>query len=66
MPPPNTVSNSNGEILTGRLWRKNHQFFTKLPFYCNVLRMDDVAKALGRVFGDSVEEECYKALLIVS
>lgn len=60
----NTVFTSNGEILTGRLWRKSHSHFKNLPFYSNVPRMDDMvvpledAVALGN-------NGCYHTLLVV-
>ena len=63
----NTVKDSNGEILTGRLWRKRHAFFNDLPFYSNIPRMDDVADSLQKAFGEGAKEEgCYRVLLVVS
>jgi hypothetical protein len=63
----NTVEHSNGEILTGRLWRKHHSFFNDLPFYSNIPRKDDIADSLREAFGEAAKEEgCYRALLVVS
>jgi len=61
----NTVKCSNGEILTGKLWRKQHSFFHDLPFYSDVLRMDEIAGPLQKALGDVSQEGCYKALLVV-
>jgi hypothetical protein len=61
MSNPNTVQHSNGEILTGRLWRKDHSFFNKLPFYSNVPRMDEMAGPLEQ----SLSEGDFKTLLLV-
>ena len=33
-----------GEVLTGRLWRKrNSEFFKMLPFYSEIPRMDEMS-----------------------
>jgi hypothetical protein len=42
----NTITHSTGEVLTGRLWRKEHSFFPSLPFYSNIPRIDDMTEAL--------------------
>ena len=61
----NTVIHSSGEILTGRLWRKEHRpFFNDLPFFSNIPRMDDMAGPLMDAFDDG-RGRCYKALLTV-
>ena len=57
----NTVKNSNGETLMGRLWWKNHSFFNDLPFYSNIPRMDDIAIPLQQ----ALSESSYYILLIV-
>ena len=63
----NTVKHSNGETLTGRLWRKDHPFFKDLPFYSNILRADEIEGSLRLAFGERAQEEnCYCALLVVS
>jgi len=59
----NTVKHSNGEILTGQLWRKDHPFFKHLPFYSNLPRMDELVGPLEGGFGHS--ERFIKPLLIV-
>lgn len=61
----NTTRHSNGELLTGRLWRKDHPFFSDLPFYTDIPRMDELAEGLHKALGDNDEEGCYHALLIV-
>jgi hypothetical protein len=33
---PHIVKNSMGEVLTGKIWRKQHAFFKDLPFYSNI------------------------------
>jgi hypothetical protein len=58
----NTVKHSNGEILTGRLWRKSHTFFDNLPFYSNIPRIDEMAATLEQGLG----EGGFQTLLIVS
>jgi hypothetical protein len=62
----NIVKLSNGEILTGKLWRLDHPLFLELPFYSNIVRMAEIEgplqKALGEVSGDGG----YIALLVVS
>jgi hypothetical protein len=61
----NTVQHFNGEILTGKLWRKNHPFFTDLPFYTEILRMDDIAGPLKNALGEGSPEGTYGAMLMV-
>jgi hypothetical protein len=62
MPQMNTVRNSNGEIITGRIWRKSHSFFKDLPFYSDIAMMDDIASVMERDLG----EGSFETLLIVS
>jgi hypothetical protein len=57
---------SKGEILTGRLWRKNHSFFKNLPFYSAIPNMDEIATSLQNALGERSLEGCYGALLVVS
>jgi hypothetical protein len=59
----NTTRHSNGEILTGRLWRKEHALFQNLPFYSNLPRMDEMPGPLEGAFGQM--ERYIKVLLIV-
>jgi hypothetical protein len=63
--PFHTTKDSNGDILTGRIWRMSHPFFHELPFYSNIPRMDDMAVSLEHSLGER-QEGCYKALLVVS
>jgi hypothetical protein len=59
MSHPNTVKDLNGEILTGRVWRKYQTFFGHLPFYTNVPRMEEIDVPMQSL-------ECgYKDLLMV-
>jgi hypothetical protein len=58
----NKITLSNGEILTGKLWRKQHSFFKDLPFYSNVPRVDDMALVLEKDIG----EGSFQMLLMVS
>jgi hypothetical protein len=60
----NTILHSNGEILTGQLWRKSHSFFKDLPFYSNIVRIDEMAGALVNA-DDNGRERCYKTMLFV-
>jgi len=55
----------DGQILTGRLWRKRHFFFNDLPFYSNITRMDDMAGPIQKALGDGMERY-YSALMVVS
>jgi hypothetical protein len=56
----NTVIHSNGEVLTGRLWRKDHVFLHTLPFHSNIAAEDDLAALL-----ESFPDGLFKNLLIV-
>jgi hypothetical protein len=63
----NTVKNANGEILTGRLWRKSQPFVRRLPFHSNLPRMEEMAAPLEGAFdGFDDAEGSIKLLLIVS
>ena len=57
----NTIQTLNGEKLTGRLWRKQHTIFNKLPFYCDLVKMD----ALQASLKDALSGGFYSSLLIV-
>lgn len=61
----NTAKDSNGEILTGKLWRKGHPFFHGLPFRSNIPRMDDMKESLEISLGEC-QGGSYKLLLVVS
>jgi hypothetical protein len=62
----NTTKHSSGEILTGKLWRKDHPFLNQLPFHSGIPRMDDLAGPLKKALVGGVGEECFVALLVVS
>jgi hypothetical protein len=57
----NKVKLSTGEILTGKLWRKEHEVIRQLPFYSNIAGMDD----LSAPFEAASQEGTFHALLIV-
>ena len=61
----NTIKHSNSEILTGRLWRKDHSSFKSLPFYSDIPRMDEIAPPLQKALGIESLEGCYRTLLVV-
>ena len=61
----NTIKDSNGDILTGRLWRKNHSFFNDLPFYTSILGMEEISGPLEKAFGDVSHSGSYGSLLVV-
>jgi len=65
MPLLNTSLHSSGEILTGKLWRNDHQFFNGLPFYSNIPRMDEIAGPLQKALCEVNREGCYVSLLVV-
>ena len=66
MPILNTVKHSNGEVLTGRLWRLDTPYFNALPFFSNITLMDEMAGPLQRYFSQGGQEGSYGDLLIVS
>jgi hypothetical protein len=60
-----TSKNLNGDILTGKLWRKDTSIFNALPFYTNIPRMDDIAESLlEAVHEDSREGSCSSWLVV--
>jgi hypothetical protein len=61
----NTVKNSKGEILTGKLWRKNHSFFNDLPFYTEIPRLDEISGPLQCALSEGGREGCCMATLVV-
>jgi hypothetical protein len=65
MPVLNTIRNSNGDIVTGKLWRKDHLFFKNLPFYTDIPRMDEIAAPLEKALGEGSQEGFYGPLLVV-
>jgi hypothetical protein len=60
-----TSRNSNGEILTGKLWRKELSYFNNLPFHSNIPRMDDISESLRVALEKGGEEEFCNVLLLV-
>jgi hypothetical protein len=62
----NTVKDSTGEILTGKIWRKHHGFLKDLPFYSNVPRMDEMALSLLEALSEYGLEKFCVAVLMVS
>jgi hypothetical protein len=63
MPSSDIVKRANSEILTGRLWRKNHSLFNKLPFYSDIPRSDDIGVDLLKRLSP---DEWYASSLVVS
>jgi hypothetical protein len=57
----NTVKHSSGEILTGKLWRKDHGVMRQLPFYSNITGIDN----LTALFEAACQEGSFKESLIV-
>lgn len=62
----NIVKHSNGEVLTGKLWRHHHSFFNDLPYYSNIPRMDELVGPLQSALNEVDKEGCYGPLLVVS
>lgn len=60
---PNTIKHSSGDILTGKLWRKDNPLFYRLPFHSNIAGVNEIGGWLEEAL--SPEEE-YKAILVVS
>lgn len=61
----NTVICANGEILTSKLWRKEHSFFNDLPFYSNIPRMEEMAGPLKSTLSEEGGHRCFCELLVV-
>lgn len=61
----NTVKHSNGEVLTGKLWRKGHSFFKNLPFYSDLPRMEEMARPLEDRLSQGEGDEWHNTLLVV-
>jgi hypothetical protein len=62
----NTIIQSNGEILTGKSWRKQHSSFHSLPFHSNLPRMVEMAGPLQATLSDDREQQLFCSLLVVS
>jgi hypothetical protein len=61
----NTIAQANGDILTGKVWRKQHSFFNGLPFYSDAPRMDEMAIALKMTLSADSAHQCFGTLLVV-
>jgi hypothetical protein len=61
----NTVKHPSGEILTGKIWRKEHHFLKNLPFYSGIPQMDAMDKSLEDALDKSYVSDLYKVLLVV-
>jgi hypothetical protein len=55
----------NGEILTGKLWRKIHPSFKELPFYTEIPRMDEMSGPLQIALGEGSQDPRYRSMLVV-
>jgi hypothetical protein len=61
-----TLTLENGELLTGRTWRKANQLFTALPFFTHLLRADDnIVEPLQNALAVSTLDRRVKEGLIV-
>jgi hypothetical protein len=61
----NIIVQPNGEILTGRVWRRQHSSFNRLPFYSNIFNMDNLAEPLKMSLSKDPVYESFVALLVV-
>jgi hypothetical protein len=61
----NTVRQANGEIVTGKVWRQQHLYFHRLPFYSNIPRMDEMVVPLKMALAKVSGHERFCALLLV-
>jgi hypothetical protein len=61
----NVVWDSNGEILTGKLWRKEYLFFHQMPFYSNIPMKDEIAGPLKEALVEVGQEGFFAELLLV-
>jgi hypothetical protein len=62
----NTIQDSNGQILTGQIWRQHHGFLKNLPFHTNIPRMEEIAGALQGALGQDRLEKSFIEVLLVS
>jgi len=62
----NTIKNSSGEVLTGKLWRQESSLFSNLPFHSNIMGMDEITRPLQEALSISMSEEWHNKLLVVS
>ena len=61
----NIVRDSNGEILTAKLWRRQHPFFNDLPFYSSIPRKDELEGSLKEALREVGQVGFYAELLLV-
>jgi len=61
----NTIKDSNGELLTGRLWRLSNSTLKSLPFYSNLHEMDELAGPLKKAVEKRGVHGSFVALLMV-
>lgn len=61
----NTVKHSSGQVLTGKLWRKEHPFLSDLPFHSSILQMDAMGEGLETALDPSSVDKGHGALLVV-
>ena len=62
----NTIKNSSGEVLTGKLWRQESSLFSNLPFHSNIMGMDEITRPLQEALSISMSKEWHNKLLVVS
>jgi len=62
----NTIKNSSGEVLTGKLWRQESSLFSNLPFHSNIMGMDEITRPLQEALSICMSEEWHNELLVVS
>lgn len=60
---PNTIKHSSGEILTGKLWRRDNPLFNRLPFHSDIPGVNEIGGWLEEALS---QKEGYKAILVVS
>ena len=62
----NTIKNSSGEVLTGKLWRKESSLFSNLPFHSTIMGMDKITRPIQEALSISMSEEWHNELLVIS
>ena len=61
----NIVLDSNGEIITGKLWRKKYPAFNKMPFFSSIPLKDEMGRPLKEALAEVGQEGFFAELLIV-
>ena len=61
----NIVCDSNGEILTGKLWKKKYLAFYKMPFFSSIPTKDEMGGPLKEALVEVGQEGFFAELLIV-